>query len=256
MGKTRFLQALDMARERERDADSNMRFRDLVQLYFEKPFRIRNNTIAAKKELVETMLLPFWGEKRLCDITPVDVLRWQREITRQIDPRTERPFPQKHFTAAHNQLIELFDYAVRFCGLSKNPAKSVRPMQSKKVNEAASQPNPEYQGFEKYITDEQMAHCCRELLYWSGIQEGELLALTLKNIDLEEKTITVTKTLQSIPGGEYLASPKRLGSRHKIKIPDFLCEELRDYIQARGELKRGDRLFPIAEKLSPAQDAA
>lgn len=251
MGKPRSLQTQNTARERDskrkRDDDSDMNFRDLVQDYFEdRAARLRKNTITAKKDIVERMLLPFWDEMPICDITSVDVLRWQREILRQIDPQTGMPFPRRRFLDAYNQLSSIFDYAIHFCGLPKNPVKSVGRMRPGKGDEPASRPNVEYQGIERYVTDEQTAHCCRELLYWSGIREGELLALTLENIDLEGRTITVSKTLQSIPDGEFLAAPRQLGNQRKIKIPDSLCEELQDYIRARGKLKRGDRLFPLS----------
>lgn len=33
-----------------------------------------------------------------------------------------------------------------------------------------------------------------EVLYWCGLREGEMLALTLNDIDLEQGVITVNKT--------------------------------------------------------------
>lgn len=101
--------------------------------------------------------------------------------------------------------------------------------------------------------DEPMAYYCFEVLYWSGIREGELLALTPADIDLKRKTISVTKTFQHINGRDLVTDPKTPKSRRKVKIPDFLCEELRDYLRAQGRLKRSARLFPTAKELSPAE---
>lgn len=95
--------------------------------------------------------------------------------------------------------------------------------------------------------DEPMAYYCFEVLYWSGIREGELLALTPADIDLKRKTISVTKTFQHINGRDLVTDPKTSKSRRKVKIPDFLCEELRDYMRMQYELRPEDRLFPVTK---------
>ena len=38
------------------------------------------------------------------------------------------------------------------------------------------------------------------LLYWTGMRIGELLALTYDDINLEEKTISITKSYQRLKG--------------------------------------------------------
>lgn len=107
--------------------------------------------------------------------------------------------------------------------------------------------NEEYQRFAEGIMDEPLAYYCFEVLYWSGIREGELLALTPADIDLKTRTISITKTFQHINGRDLVTDPKTPKSKRKVKIPDFLCDELRDYLRMQYQLKQEDRLFPVTK---------
>lgn len=90
-------------------------------------------------------------------------------------------------------------------------------------------------------------HICFEVLYWTGMREGELLALSPADIDLYNKTISINRTYQRIEGKDVFTSPKTRKSKRKIQIPDFLCQELSDYIQSRYMLDADERLFPVTK---------
>lgn len=51
------------------------------------------------------------------------------------------------------------------------------------------------------------------LLFWTGIRIGELLALTLNDFDFEKKTLSVSKSFQSIKGREVITEPKTQKSK-------------------------------------------
>ena len=226
----------------------NMLLRDFVQVYREdKTPRLKESTLVTKENIIDTKLLPYLGEMRLCDITSADILQWQNEIMRQINPQTKKPFSRSYLKTIHNQLSAILNHAVRFYGLPANPARSVGNMGSEKGIEMKFWTNEEYQKFVEGIMDEPMAYYCFEVLYWSGIREGELLALTPADIDLKKKTISVTKTFQHINGKDLVTDPKTSKSRRMVKIPDFLCEELRDYMRMQYELRPEDRLFPVTK---------
>ncbi|MFQ9529657.1 MAG: site-specific integrase [Roseburia intestinalis] len=93
----------------------------------------------------------------------------------------------------------------------------------------------------------EFAYICFEVLYWTGMREGELLALSPADIDLDNKTISINRTYQRIEGKDVFTSPKTRKSKRKIPIPDFLCQELSDYIQSRYMLDADERLFPVTK---------
>ena len=58
------------------------------------------------------------------------------------------------------------------------------------------------------VKDKSLSYICFEVLYWTGMREGELLALSPADIDLDNKTISINRTYQRIEGKDVFTSPK------------------------------------------------
>ena len=95
--------------------------------------------------------------------------------------------------------------------------------------------------------DAPLAYYSFQVLYWCGIREGELMALTLEDIDFKNKLININKTYQHLKGKDIITDPKTPKSKRIIQIPNFLAEELRDYVNMTYDLKHEDRLFPVCK---------
>lgn len=83
-----------------------------------------------------------------------------------------------------------------------------------------------------------------EMLYWCGIREGELLALTATDFDFANQTVTINKSYQRIHGEDVITSPKTKKSNRVIQMPDFLCDEMQDYLRQIYGLEPDMRIFP------------
>ncbi|MBQ3842568.1 MAG: site-specific integrase [Ruminiclostridium sp.] len=81
------------------------------------------------------------------------------------------------------------------------------------------------------------------MLYWCGIRLGELLALTKSDFDFEASTVSITKSYQKLDGRDVITDPKTPKSKRVITMPDFLSEEMQEYINSLYGLKKDDRLF-------------
>ena len=79
------------------------------------------------------------------------------------------------------------------------------------------------------------------------MREGELLALTAADIDLVAKQIDINKTYQRLHGEDIITTPKTKKSKRKVPIPDFLCQELQEYMNSRYMLSLDERLFPVTK---------
>ena len=86
-----------------------------------------------------------------------------------------------------------------------------------------------------------------EMLYWCGVREGELLALTPGDFDFEKQTVTISKSYQRIKGKDVITDPKTPKSNRVIQMPAFLCEEMRDYIKSLYGVKPTDRIFTVTK---------
>lgn len=80
------------------------------------------------------------------------------------------------------------------------------------------------------------------LLYWTGMRIGELLALTYDDINLEEKTISITKSYQRLKGKDVITQPKTPKKYRIITMPDFLADEFR-YCNHLYGIMKNERLF-------------
>ena len=75
------------------------------------------------------------------------------------------------------------------------------------------------------------------MLYWGGIREGELLALTAADFNFEKETVRINKFYQRLHGEDVITTPKTKKSNRMIKMPKFLCEEMQEYLQMLYGLK-------------------
>ena len=71
---------------------------------------------------------------------------------------------------------------------------------------------------------------------------GELLALTPADI-LPSKRIDINKNYAKVNGEELFLEPKTPKAKRCISIPDFLYDDIREYISKLYGIENGDRLF-------------
>ena len=105
----------------------------------------------------------------------------------------------------------------------------------------------EYERFAYYAMEYPQYYYVYEMLYWCGLRLGEMLALTLNDIDLENGIISVTKTYNHLNGEDIISTPKTPNSVRKVSMPAFLCDELKEYIGLQYEPTREQRIFQISK---------
>ena len=105
----------------------------------------------------------------------------------------------------------------------------------------------EYLQFIEAMMDKPRSFYAFEMLYWTGIREGELLALTSADFDFEKRTVTINKSFQHLNGRDIITSPKTEKSNRTIQLPKFLCDEMQDYLKMLYDVGLEDRVFPITK---------
>lgn len=75
--------------------------------------------------------------------------------------------------------------------------------------------------------------------------KAELLALTKNDIDFQNNQIHITKTYFRSGGKDIITTPKTDCSVRVIDIPEFLKDEIEDYIGRLYKYPDDARLFPI-----------
>ena len=227
----------------KQSANPDMTFQNLYEIYMEDmAARLKQSTLLTKKAVLQTHILPFFGSKPINEIKASDVRRWQAKLM-----SSPNNYSQTYLKKINTELNCIINYAKRFYDLNTNPCGKAGTIGKAKAEEMDYWTYDEYIAFRDGVKDKSLSYICFEVLYWTGMREGELLALSPADIDLDNKTISINRTYQRIEGKDVFTSPKTRKSKRKIPIPDFLCQELSDYIQSRYMLDADERLFPVTK---------
>ena len=227
----------------KQSANPDMTFQNLYEIYMEDmAARLKQSTLLTKKAVLQTHILPFFGSKPINEIKASDVRRWQAKLM-----SSPNNYSQTYLKKINTELNSIINYAKRFYDLNTNPCGKAGTIGKAKAEEMDYWTYNEYIAFREGVKDKPLSYICFEVLYWTGMREGELLALSPADIDIDNKLISINRTYQRIGGKDVFTSPKTRKSKRKIPIPDFLCQELSDYIQSRYMLDADERLFPVTK---------
>jgi len=182
----------------------------------------------------------------MCEIQSKEIITWQNEMINHKDKKGDTYSPV-YLKTLHNQLSAIFNHAVKFYGLHVNPAVKVGNMGKAKNKEMLFWTKDEYQKFADVMMDKPVSYYAFEMLYWCGIREGELLALTPKDFDFERKTVHINKSYQRLKGKDVITTPKTPKSNRVIKMPLFLCDEMQDFLKTLYCVKPTERIFAISK---------
>ena len=228
-------------------ADMDMTFEAFYEIYTkDMKARLKENSWITKQNIVETKILPYFGQRKISEITARDVIDWQNEQLAYRDEK-HKPYSQTYLKTLHNQLSAIFNHAVRFYDLRANPASKAGNMGNEERREMLFWTKEEYQKFAAEMMDKPVSYYAFEMLYWCGIREGELLALTPADFDFQNSTVRINKSYQRLHGEDVITSPKTRKSNRTIKMPQFLCEEMQDYLGMLYGLKKKDRIFTVTK---------
>lgn len=226
----------------------DMSFTDFVRVYREDRMpRLKESTCAMKDNIIDTKLIPYFGNHCMREITTKDVMNWQNAMINYRDPKTGKPYSKSYLKTLHNQLSAIFNHAVRYYKLAENPARTVGNMGSEKGVEMKCWTLEQYLRFSEYMMDDPVGYYYFELLYWCGLREGEALALTADDFDFEKRTVSITKTFQHLKGKDVITEPKTPKSVRIVEMPGFLADEICYFIEKLHDLQPNERLFNLSK---------
>ena len=228
-------------------SDLDMSFEAFTELYInDVKNRLKENTWLTKEHIIRTKILPYFGKLKISEISTKEIIAWQNEMLAYRDEK-KKPYSQTYLKTLHNQLFAIFNHAVRYYELRSNPAAKVGNMGSEEHKEMLFWTKEEYKKFSFEMMDKPVSFYAFEMLYWCGIREGELLALTPADFNFDKETVTINKSYQRLKGQDVITSPKTKKSNRTIKMPQFLCEEMKEYLGMIYGLKKKDRIFTVTK---------
>lgn len=227
--------------------DLDMSFEAFVELYKrDLKERLKRSTWLMKTSVIDQKILPYFRKKKVQEIKPTDIIAWQNVMLTWRD-ENGRGYSPTYLKTIHNQCSAIFNHAVRYYELKSNPAAKAGNMGKEKTKEMLFWTKPEYQRFSDAMMDKPVSFYAFEILYWCGLRLGEMLALTAADFDFVKNTVRINKSYQRIGCEDVVTDPKTAKSIRTVQMPDFLAEEMKDYIKSLYGIGNDERIFPISK---------
>lgn len=227
--------------------DINMGFGTFIDIYMSdiKP-QLKLSTYVTKENIIETHIRPYFENKSLSEINSTDILQWQNSLLSMRDEQ-DKAYSQTYLRTIQNQMNAIFNHAVKYYDLAKSPCIANRKMGKAKAKEMLFWTLEEYQQFIEAMKEKPISYYAFQILYWTGIRSGELLAITRADFDMENRILRINKTFQVIKGKEMITTPKTEKSNRKIDLPEFLCDEMQEYFDSLYKLDDNSRIFEVTK---------
>ena len=162
-------EALNYEKEfiRKTAADMKMEMNSFISVYFEdKKNELKENSIRNKQHMMNKHIVPYFGTRKMNEITPAEIIQWQNTIQ-------EKGYSKTYERMIQNQLNALFNHAQKIYNLKENPCKKVKKMGKSDANKLEFWTKAEYDSFIAGIEPESEDYLIFEILFWTGIREGD-----------------------------------------------------------------------------------
>lgn len=224
-------------------ASPAMTLGSLVQLYMEDcKSRLKPTTYANKEYVIDLKVLPYFKDMPINTIEPATVRKWQNELLTH-----ENNYSQTYLKTVNNQLSAIFNFAMKYYKLPSNPARIAGSMGKKNAESMLFWTSAEFNKFIPYVSDKPISKAVFEVLFWTGIRSGELLALTLNDFDLNTQTLSINKNYARHDNENLILDPKTPKSKRIITMPKFLCDIVQNYASKLYDYEPTERLFPVTK---------
>ena len=221
----------------QKAGDLSMNFEDFWEIYKkDMGSRLRETTMRQKEYVVKDKLLPYFGKIPVNQITAPMIRQWQNEMM-------AKGYKDTYLKTINNQLSSIFNYAVRYYDLHANPCHKAGSMGKSKADTMEYWTLEEFNQFEAAIIDKRTSWIAFRLLFWTGMRLGEMLALTIGDLDFEAGTIQVSKSYTRMGGKDLVTPPKTYNSVRTITMPDELAKDLQEYVDSIYRPRPTKRIF-------------
>lgn len=217
---------------------STITFKEVYEMWFAQyKNTVKESTWAKTKEIFNNHILVAYGALK---IDKIDIQYCEKTVNKWFQHTKSK---YKRF---HNYASNVFEYGISLGIVTDNPMQKINmPKVMSQVEEQIKlnfYTREELILFLKHLknTGNKKAYSLFHLLAYSGLRQGEALALKWRDINFEEQTLTVNKTLTRGEDSRLIVlTPKTAKSARTISIDDNTLNILRVWRKAQlSELLR------------------
>lgn len=199
---------------------------------------VKPSSLLKTERLFHNHLIPAFGDKYIDEITPMmaqeQMNEWHKEFVRA--------------RMMMNYVGSIFDYAMRLQIVSMNPTKLIRkPVVIQEVKEDEDLNFYDKEELKEFLAmaeklPNKRAYTYFRLLAFTGMRNGEALALKWSDVDVVNKTLNINKGVSRKATGLYVHTPKTPSSIRRISIDDKTIQILNDFMKETNS-EKDDLIF-------------
>lgn len=207
---------------------SGVLFRAVADEFLASKATRKPKTVASYQSLLDTLILPRWGDVKLSDISHGDLQRWVSGLS--VDGSVRKAgngLSASRVRQAHQCMSAVLKYGIRTERLAKNVANGIElPRKG--------------QGRQRYLTHQQLltlaAHTGKFqtltlVLGYCGLRFGE--AVGLRGRDVKDSTLTLVSSVTGVTGKGLVEQDSTKTSRNRVvPVPGLVWERLKDELPA------------------------
>lgn len=216
-------QKLLLEKQKKDAAPDEMLFGTLVDAYLAyTKARVKESSYTDIESKIRNRIRPYFDEKRVCDITPLLVLKWQQSIMEQ--------YTYEYCYWCISRLSSIYKYGERYHDITNIMHKVDRPRNLEPKKEMQFWTEEQFATFIAGVKDPAYNAFFRTL-YLIGCRRGEGCALTWQDVNLEAGTVRINKSITTkVKNTPYkITTPKNGASNRTLKIPPAFCRYLAAY---------------------------
>lgn len=211
-------------------------FSDFYEIYYsDMEGRLKPTSLFIKNAIIKDKVLPKFGSIPMNKISPQFIRHWQTELLSE-------DYSDTYLKTIDMHLFSVFKYAAQYYDFP-NPYEKTDHIGTGNANSMKFWTLQDYHRFIQCIPKQSTEFLAFELLYWTGMRVGEMLALMPQDFNRKEMIVKISKTYTRHHGEDYISTPKTENSVRSISLPRFLFKEVMDYIKANN-IKKNERLIP------------
>lgn len=216
--------------------DSNMKVKDCVELWMETSVKIENagSTIDDKISKMNNHFLPYFGDKKMCDVTHMEIQQWIKKLMDKdsMRPNTDGEITKLSATTIHNVynvVRAFFTWASSEEDgniIVKSPCKNIKLPKMKVYEKEILEENEIEEAISAISELSTLNQCAFLIPLFSGLRRGEVLGLRWQDIDFDNKELTIKKSFSKTKSkGEENKEPKNEKTR-TVSMNDLLMTRL------------------------------
>ena len=192
---------------------------------------------------VKSKPIASFKKMKLRDITSDALIAWQ-------NAKKKEGYSDGYLLSMRKELSAVLNFATKEYGWDDNPSKNVKRMGkfNKRVRKDDWWTVDEFDTFIAGVDKESKYYVIWNVLFYSGIRLGELLAMKRNDVSRENNCIYIDETYARLEKEDIFSTPKSESSERMVYLPPDTMELLTNYLDKHPDIEENDRIFSISHR--------